>query len=67
MILEKDESLERVGVVIGFLFSFFLFTTILFFVLSLLNKIPDTWSYLHIMIITTVISLIGTAFRRFMK
>jgi Na+-driven multidrug efflux pump len=67
MILEKEEPFEKYGVIIGFLFSFFLFTTILFFVLSLLNKIPDTWSYLHIMIITVVISLIGTAFRRFLK
>jgi hypothetical protein len=52
-------TLEKIGEVTGFLSSYFLFTTILFFVLKLTNKLPQTWNYLHISYITLTIILTG--------
>ncbi len=67
MLFEQNKSLQKFGEKIGFIFSYFLFTTILFFILLLLNKIPESWSYFHIMAITFLIALIGIIFKRLLK
>ncbi len=46
--------LDKVANVIGFLFSFFVFSAILYNVLSYFNKIPTDWSYFHIVLIVVV-------------
>ncbi|MAF37093.1 hypothetical protein CL622_08320 [archaeon] len=43
-----QQRTKTYGKVVGFTFSFFLFTTIVFFMLSLFKKIPPTWHYEHI-------------------
>lgn len=58
---------SKVGEFSGFVFGFFLFTTILFLILKLLDKLPDTWSYLHIIGITVLITFTGTAIRRTLR
>jgi hypothetical protein len=35
--------------------------------LFFLRRIPVSWSYVHIMIITTVVVLVGTAVKRVLK
>jgi len=67
MIFEQNNSIERFGEKIGYVFAYFLFTTILFFALTLLNKIPSSWSYSYIMIITFTITLIGIVIKRFLE
>jgi len=49
----------RIGKKFGYLFSYFLFTTILFYILTWLEKIPLSWTYLHIMGITIIIAVVG--------
>ena len=67
MLFEQDKSTEKFSEKIGYIFAYFLFTTILFFILKLLNKIPGSWSYYHIIGITLVITLIGIVIKRFLK
>jgi|TARA_Y100000310_G_scaffold312853_1_gene360594 hypothetical protein len=67
MIFEENKTIEKIGEKSGYVFSYFLFTTILFFILILLKKIPESWSYIHVMGITILIALIGVAIKRFLK
>lgn len=67
MIFEQNNSIKRLGEKIGYVFSYFLFTAILFFILRLLNKIPSFYSYFHIVIITLLIVLIGIIIKRFLE
>lgn len=67
MVFEQNNSIKRFGEKIGYVFAYFLFTTTLFFILKLLNKIPDSWSYYNIMAITLVIALLGIIIKRFLE
>ena len=67
MIFEENRTIEKLGEKLGYIFSYFLFTTILFLILIFLKKIPESWSYFHVMGITILIAVIGIAIRRFLK
>lgn len=57
----------RIGLVVGYVFSYALFTTILYGILFFLEKIPASWSYVHIMAITTLVAGMGFTVRRLLK
>ncbi|MAE13467.1 hypothetical protein CMO92_02795 [Candidatus Woesearchaeota archaeon] len=59
MIFEQNKEVEKFGEKVGFIFSYLLFTTILYGVLSFLNKIPSGWSVLPVAAITIGIVLVG--------
>jgi hypothetical protein len=67
MIFNKCERLEPLGKQLGLLFSYLLFTTILYFVLSLTGKLPLSWGYLHVMGISIFIVALGMLIRRFLE
>lgn len=67
MTFEQNKSIKKLGEILGYIFSYFLFTTILFFILVLLKKIPETWNYFHVMGITILIVLIGAIIKRLLK
>lgn len=67
MIFEHNRSVEKTGEILGYIFSYFLFTTILFLILTLLKKIPESWTHLHVMGITALIALIGIIIKRILK
>ena len=67
MQLEQSKKIGGLGEKIGFIFAYFLFTTILFFILKLLNKVPASWGYFHIMGITILIILLGFLIQRLLK
>ena len=67
MIFEQNKSSEKFGETAGYLFSYFLFTTILFFILVLINKIPGSWSYFHVMGFTILIAFIGFGVGQLLK
>lgn len=58
---------EKIGERAGYLASYLLFTTILFFVLKLSNKMPESWDYTNVMLITFIIALIGVIIKRLLK
>jgi len=60
-------TIEKLSEKLGYIFSYFLFTTILFLILILLKKIPESWSYFHVMGISILIAVIGITNRRFLK
>ena len=60
MFIEKNIKItERLGEITGFLLMYFIFTTILYFLLKWLDKIPDSWSFIYISMITLFIVLLG--------
>jgi hypothetical protein len=63
----ESQSGRTIGVVVGYAFSYFLFTTILYWVLFLLKKLPTSWFYIHIMAITATIAVLGFGIRRLLK
>jgi cell division protein FtsW (lipid II flippase) len=62
-----NKIFENISEKLGFLFSYFLFTTILFVIFSFFQKIPPSWNYSHFMIITIGIVLLGKALRGVLK
>jgi len=64
MIFEQNKSIEKMGEKIGYLFSYILFTTIVFFIFSFLNKLPSNWSFFHIMGVTLLIAIVGIIIKR---
>lgn len=52
---------------LGFVFSYFIFTTVLFFALKFLNKIPEDFSYFYIMLITIGITFLGLIIQKITK
>ena len=65
MLFEEDNSVQVFGERVGYASAYLLFTTVLFIVLTLLSKLPASWSYLHVMGVTFSISLLGVVTRRF--
>lgn len=64
---KNNFNIEKLSKKIGYIFGYFLFTTILFFILNLLNKIPKTWDYFHIMGITLLIIIVGVLIKKILK
>ena len=64
---QQEGSAERLGKWVGYASSYLLFTTVFFLVLVFTGRIPQTWSYLHIMAITFVIAVVGVIIKRLLK
>ena len=60
---KKNKSIEWLGYII----MYFIFTTVLYFILRFFNKLPETWNYFYIAIITLFIVLIGRLIRLLLK
>ncbi|MEK6900891.1 MAG: hypothetical protein AABX37_00950 [Nanoarchaeota archaeon] len=67
MNVEQHHSLQIWGKYLGFLISYGIFTTLLFFILTLTKKLPGTWDYSHIAVITVGITFLGLLLRRLLK
>ena len=52
---------------LGFITAYFVFTTILFYILRFFRRIPQSWTYFHVIIITLIITLIGVIVKRYLK
>lgn len=67
MQFEKEKSIATIGRAFGFLLSYFLFTTILYFLLNLLDKLPAHWSYLHVIALTAALIGLSALIKRLLK
>ena len=63
----KGGTNNRVGKTIGYLLGFFVFTTVLYFVLVYLGKLPVSWGYHHVTGITFGITFLGALIRGYLK
>ncbi len=64
MRFEENKFLEKFGQKVGYIFSYFLFTTVLFFIINLRDS---NISYLIVMILTLTIVLMGVILKRKLK
>jgi len=67
MVSEQYKIMLNLGNNLGFIFGYFLFTTLLFLILAALNKLPTTLTYFHLMAITIVITFLGKIIHRVLK
>ena len=67
MNFEQDATIEKIGEKVGFVFAYLMFTTILFFVLKFVHKIPLTWNYINIAEITLVVAITGLIVKWLLK
>lgn len=63
----ENKIIGNVGEKVGFVFAYFLSTTILFYMLILLKRLPEAWNYIHIMGVVLIITLIGIGIKRILK
>jgi len=59
MDIEINETRINIWAYIGYILTFFIFTTALFFVLFFLKKLPESWNYLHVFLISIFIIMVG--------
>jgi len=67
MIFEQNRSIENFGQKVGYLFSYFVFSTIAYYLLNFFNKLPSTWTYFHIIGLTFCIVLAGEIIKRLLR
>lgn len=67
MIFEENKAFGYWGEKLGYLASYFIFTTALFFALLLLKKISGFSSYAYVMLTAALIAFMGFAAKRLLK
>lgn len=67
MIQDYKQPLERLGGVSGYIAAYLVFTTVLFFMLTFLEKLPAGWSYLHVAVITAITAILALTVRRLLR
>lgn len=63
---EHNNTRWKIGRIAGFIFSYLLFTTILFFILQFTGRISG-WTYFHVMAATLIITAFGAGLKRLLK
>ena len=58
---------KSIGKIAGFIAVYFVFTTILYFILVLLKKIPENWNYGYVVLLTMFIVLLGTLIKMLLR
>jgi hypothetical protein len=67
MEFDKRDNIKILGKISGFVTFYLIFTTLLYFILKYLEKIPEDWNYLMMANITVSIVLIGVFLRLLLK
>ena len=67
MNLEGLGKSKSIGKIAGFIAVYFVFTTILYFILVLLKKIPENWNYGYVVLLTMFIVLLGTLIKMLLR
>lgn len=67
MQFEEPQGAKKVGTVVGYVFSYALFTAILCGILLFLEKLPESWPYMHVIGITAAIAVLGFIVRSVLK
>ena len=63
---EENKLLKKMGIVVGYILSYFLFTSILFVILFYLRNMNEI-TYLRVMGITFVVSLFGLLIKGYLE
>lgn len=62
-----NSNLEKIGKIIGVLFSYAVFLTVFYFAFRLTNRITSTFTFWHILLISLTIVLVATLIRVSLK
>ncbi len=57
----------KIGQIFGFILSYAIFSTLLYFVLKITEKLPKTWQIYHILGITLIVIILGLILKRWLK
>jgi succinate dehydrogenase/fumarate reductase cytochrome b subunit len=57
----------KLGKASGFVLAYFIFTTILYFILEHMENWPSNYNYTHVMLITFLVVIIGAIVKRKLK
>ena len=55
----RGYSRQNIGKIIGYVLMYFVFTTILYFILLILDKLPIFRNYFNVILLTLIIVLMG--------
>jgi hypothetical protein len=55
----REEKTINPGKIGGYLITLLLFSLVLFFILKITKKMPDSWNYFHILILSAIINYLG--------
>lgn len=67
MDFEENRFILQFAEKVGFTFSYFIFTIMMFFMLKFTGKIPKAWGILQFVPITLAIVIVGLIFKRLLK
>ena len=67
MNFNETNQFFKIGEKLGFVTSYFIFTTFIYLVISFLNKLPDSWGYINVATITLLVTLVNISINRFLE
>ncbi len=67
MQFQSSKGIENIGKVVGFLFSYFIFTAILFLILSFTGKLAANLPLVKVFVITAIITITGYSIKRLLQ
>ena len=70
LLFKENESWNKANLIgqrAGLIISYALFTTVLYDIMNLTKKIPESWNFFHIATITVVIAASGWALKQLLK
>lgn len=67
MKFEHDKTAESIGKVAGYILACALFSAVLFFILSFLNRIPSSWTYIHVLGLSFAVVFFGEGLKRWLR
>lgn len=67
MDFEKKNYIEKIGKSIGYITMYSVFSILLFLILRFTHRIPDSWSFLYILLTTLAITLFGILLKMVLK
>jgi len=63
----EAKKVKKTGRRAGYVIMYLIFSTIFYFILRLLDKIPDSWNYFHVLSLTLSIVLLGTLIKLLLR
>jgi len=67
MIFERSRASKRFGQATGYLIAYLFSSTVLFYILFFLKKLPKTWTFFHVMDIVLAITITGLILKRLLR
>ena len=63
----KQNKMYDLGIYLGYFFAFLLFSSMFYFIMTFLNKIPQSVKYYHVLFFVITMYAVGFAVLRFRK